>query len=368
MLTVTVAAGIGAAAVWPVRMPAPRAVDWGRHVVTPERSRRVLWVGHSLMNHRDPDATPPRNLPEVVEAFAQASGVSYAGLDHTLFGSPLSLLWRGAAHGFARSEPAMLRRREQLMSEAGAIDAVVMTELIPVRAALRNEHSAYYAQAFACGVIRHNPRARIYVYETWSHLHASDAGAGYGAVSTFDWSRRLAEDRAYFEQLADLASTGQVPAPGLLARIQRPGRAVQDCQPTQPIMLVPVGTVFRALAELLKQESLEFEGRRMTTGDLFANAYTSWPAGWPLPTAASAADEAKQLAALKRRFPDRPADDVHPSQLGIYVAGLVHFATLFGASPVDLPNDVRGLPDASARRLQTLAWDKVRTDPRTGVR
>ena len=362
------AAAVGAAALWPVRMPEGRITDWPRHAVEPAASLRVLWVGHSLMNHRDPHAKPPRNLLETVGKFADARGKRYEALDHTLFGSPLALLWRGSPHTFSRSEPAMAARRKEFISQAKDIDAVVMTELLPVRDSLQGEHSAYYAQAFYCGVARQNPRARVYLYETWSHLFGANPQGRYGPVSSFDWSKRLAEDRVSVERIADLAATGQVPAPGMFARLQTLANSSSHCTPGEPIFIIPVGSVFRALAQVLKEETLRFADRRLVVGDLFANPYTSWPDGWPLRSPLSPQAEAAQLSQLQLRLPNEPFDDIHPSHLGIYVAALVHFATLFAASPLGLPNDIPGLPQDTAYRLADLVWQVVRNDPRTGVR
>lgn len=360
------AAGIGVAALWPSKEPKPRAVDWHLHVTPPQRSLRVLWLGHSLMNHRDPEAQPSRNLIEAVNELTNARQLHYEAIDHTLFGSPLSLLWKGSPHGFSRAEPQMRQRREAIVADAARINAVVMTELIPLRGALHREHSAYYAQAFACAVRQKNPQARVYLYETWSHLNASDKDAGYGPPSAWDWIKRGDDDRRYFERLADLAATGQVPAPGFFSRLS--SSRTKDCAAAAPIFLVPVGTVFRQIAKQLQTEPLSFQGRHLAISDLFANALTAWPPGWPQPVGVGAEAEKTALAHIVRRLPGKPVDDIHPSHLGIYVAALVHFATLYAANPVGLPHDVQGLPDITAERLQTLVWNVVTREPRTGVR
>jgi len=243
-----------------------------------------------------------------------------------------------------------------------------MTEVLAVRVALKSEHSAYYAQMFSCTVRRANPKARVYVYETWSHLNASNAETGYGPQSTFNWSRRMSEDRGYFEQLADLAATGNVPAPGIISRVSRILGRQGQCENGGPIFIVPVGTVFKELDSLLQREHLEYQGRRLTIGDLFANAYTSWPEAWPLRTALEKGEEETALSKLTRRYPDEPLDDIHPSELGVYISSLVHFSTLYSRSPEGLPNFVSGLPDNVARRLASLVWEVVSHDPRTGVR
>lgn len=354
---------VGTAFLWPARIVEPRAFD-ARSALAPATQLRVLWVGHSLMNHRDPEATPSRNIPEVVGTFARERGVNYEALDHTLFGAPLSLLWRGSPHSYRRSEPDVVVRRSSLLE--GSVDALVLTEGIPVERSLEEEHSAYYAQRFRCAVLASNPGARVYVYEAWSHLFASDESGGYPRPSVYDWRARLATDRAFVERLSDTVASGRgVSPPPFGGFFDALGGGI-ECSPGN-VYLVPVGTVFRALADLLSEEELPFRERGMHVRDLFANPFTSWPEGWPLEEALSEAEESAALAALTTVKKDAPLDDIHPSDLGVYVAALVHFATLYGQSPVGLSNPVRGLPETSAQRLQELVWRVVTSDARTGV-
>jgi hypothetical protein len=58
---------------------------------------------------------------------------------------------------------------------------------------------------------------------------------------------------------------------------------------------------------------------------------------------------------------------VHASELGVYVAALVHFAVLYRQSPEGLPPLAPGLSPDSAARLQRLVWETVSRDPRTGI-
>jgi hypothetical protein len=93
----------------------------------------------------------------------------------------------------------------------------------------------------------------------------------------------------------------------------------------------------------------------MQLADLFANPYAERP-------------EAGAAGAPSWRLldPSKPHDDIHPSALGIYVAALVHFATLYRQTPVGLPYpEFIGAP--LARTLQCIAWDTVLADPRAGV-
>ncbi|MCA9616736.1 MAG: hypothetical protein KC586_28450 [Myxococcales bacterium] len=356
-----------AALLWPPPTPELRLTRWEDHRAEPTDSMRVLWVGHSLVNHRDPFTEGSEPLPDAVGQLTRAAGLRYEPLEHTLFGASLSLLWRGEPHSYGRQEAEVAREGQELLARA-EVDALVLTEGLPVGRSLDSEHGAYYAQRFACSVLRRNPDARIYVYETWSHLHASDPDGDYPRPSAFDWQARITEDRAHWERLADLTATGAVPEPGIGARLRGLLGESHGCSPRQPVYLVPVGTVFAAIDELTRREELPFADRTLTTADLFANAYTRWPEGWPLEAPLDEEAERRALEDLARRHPDAELDDIHPSALGIYVAALTHFATLYRRTPEGLPSLLDDLPEETAARLQSLTWRVVRSEARAGVR
>jgi hypothetical protein len=350
------------------RVPEPRRANWSTLAAGPAQSLRVYWVGHSLMNCRDSHLKGSLNLMEMVGQLAAASGGVYDSFDHTLFGSPLSLLWRGRPVSYNRSEPELVERRRKLLDEGSRFDALVLTEGIPVERSLEREHSAFFAQEFYCALVTRNPRARVYVYESWSHLHASDPEGGYPAPSAYDWPARLVADRKHWERLADLAGTGAIQEPGAWPRLKRAlGVQSEGCAPQSPLFLVPVGTVFVRLAERLKNETWIFDGRPLAPRDLFSNPYETWPAGWPLREPLDEAAEKTELARLRKRH-SGDLDDIHSSDLGVYVTSLVHYATLYRRSPVGLPTQVRGLGDETKQKLQELVWEVVRSEPRTGVK
>lgn len=359
--------GALAAALWPPPMPEPRVVDWEAQAGGPVDARSVIWVGHSLVNQRDPHVTDGFDLMEAVGELARSAGLSYRSLDHTLFGSPLSLLWRGRPHSYDRPEPAILDRLEALRRDVERFDTMVLTEGLPVERSMHVEHSAFYAQRFYCELVRRSPDARVYVYETWSHLHASDPEGDYPAPSTFDWSDRLQADRAHWERIADLAGTGEVPKPGLFGALRTRFGEPAGCEPRAPIFLVPVGTFMRTLSEQLAADPLPYGDTQLSMSHLFANAYESWPPGWPLDVALPPAAERAALEALRLHHTDEPLDDIHSSGLGIYLTALVHYAVLYRRSPVGLPAPLP-LPDVTNRRLQELVWEVVQSEPRTGVR
>ncbi len=367
MLLLALLSGLVVAALaWPMG-PAVRAqIDWRAHAAGPADELRVCWVGHSLMNARAPERADARNLIERVGDFARARGLRYDSFDHTIWGACLSMLWSGKAHGRTRTLPEMAAQRATLFEREPAFDALVLTETVPLESALRYEHSSWYAQQFACAVRQRNPAARVYVYECWSNLQVGEPGSFYPPASVYDWPARLASDRALWEQVADEAAAGRVPTPGLRGRLER-WLGVEPAPGAGPLFLVPVGSVFRKLATLPLDARPRFEGRALRVEDLFANPYIDWPSEWPLAAPLPAQAERERLASARLRHPERAHDDIHPSDLGVYVASLTHFATLYRRSPEGLPCDVSGLAPEDAAALARLVWELVRNDPRTGV-
>jgi len=371
-LFVTIATMLGVAGVAFVVLPAPapdaRDVDWAAEGGGPRDSRRVYWVGHSLMNAVDSHVEGSTNLLERVGELAEARGHEYDFYDHTLYGSPLSLLWRGRPHSYQREEP-MAETLAELLERGGSYDALVMTEAIPVQRSMKSEHTAHYAQRFYCAMLDANPDADVYLYETWTHYQASDPEADYAPPELWDWGPRLEDDRRHWARVADLAMTGQVPEPGLEGKLDALfGTVDGGCEPGGPIYLVPVARAMARLDRALEERTLAgFEGRDLSTADLFSNPYTEWPEGWPRDGAINRDEREDSLEALPLRHPGEELDDVHPSELGVWFTSVVHYATLYRRDPRGLPGP-EGLPEETARALAGIAWDVVSTDPRAGVR
>ncbi|MEM9191248.1 MAG: hypothetical protein AAGF12_18900 [Myxococcota bacterium] len=358
---VLLAAGIGGY-IWAMpRRVTPRAVDWSSAAAPATDAVRVYWVGHSLMNHRDTTVPDAANLIEAVGELAESASLSYTSFDHTVFGAPLSLNWTGAVHSYDRTEPDQAQKLKELLERGENYDALVLTEAIPVRNTARFEHSAYYAQQFYCAMLRKNPEARIYLYESWPHLNASDPDAGYPEAHRFDWTAQVQTDRADWERLADEAMTGRVSAPSFLSRLFR--RSESGCEPGGPILMVPVGTAMAALRAAIEERPADWffaDGRPLRFVHLFQNPLEGWPEHWP------GSEDPDALSAIPLLHPDDPADDIHPSEVGTYFAALVHFATLYRRNPRGAVHPI-SLSAETARHLQDLAWDVVREDPRTGV-
>ena len=338
----------------------------------PADAASVVWVGHSLIQTQVETAQGPVDLMSLVGAFAAHRGVRYTHLDHTLWGSPLSALWRGAPHGYERDASDMVARREAFERDAQNYDTMVLTEVLPLTAkVMRLEASSYYLRLFYCALKKANPAARVYLYQTWAHFQGTGPNAVDPPAHRYDWLQEMNSQRRNWHRLADTACRPGVAMPGWLSRFGLSRRSNAGCDIADPIYAVPVGDTFIAIAERLNNPHPADDfalpaGTNLALADFFTNPYIDWPDGWPVSGADTDIDPATALAALPLRDPDQPHDDVHLSATGIYVAALVHFATLYRQSPVGLPAPP-DIGDAVGHTLQSIVWQTVLAEPRAGV-
>jgi hypothetical protein len=329
----------------------------------PKSTLSVLWVGHSLIENKAVSSWGAVDLMTLVGRFAASRKLSYAMTDHTLFGSPLSALWRGKPHSFSRDASAMISKREDFERDASRYDAIVLTEAIPLAGTMRYEFSAYYLRRFYCTVLKANPQARVYLYQTWVAFQGSHLGGDAISSGGFDWRAAMKADRIHWEALSDAARKAAVDAPHWLGWLGWPSVSDGGCTIEDPIYWVPVGNALLALDERVSAsapgEPLRWpDGKPFQMSDMVANP-------WVASQSASESD-AKAAAAARPRDPSKPMDDIHPSFAGVYFSALVHFATLYRQSPLDLPYPSE-LGGELARALQCVAWKAVLDDTRTGV-
>lgn len=334
----------------------------------PVDERAVYWVGHSLMSSRDPFAHGSRNVIESTGDIAESLGLRYRAFDHTLWGSPLSLAHRGRPHAYEREEPEHAGRRAELLDHADRYDTLVMVDTVPIGAARRYEHTEYYAARFRCDHLARRPDGRTYLYEGWVNYQGLADPSSLMGVASWRWPDRMRDEQRGYTAVAARVSEGTVAPPGLLGRLTRWLPSEKVCRGREPVFVVPVATAMLALhAELSRVDHpWRFRGRTLSSEDLFANPYTGWPADWPR-EGVDESEVRESLSHLTLRRPEEPADDIHPSALGTYLAALVHFATLYRRTPVGAPT-IEGLADVDAERLQRLVWEVVTSDERTGVR
>ena len=195
---------------------------------------------------------------------------------------------------------------------SGDYDAVILTEMVELRDAVKYFGSAKYLRRWAALAREGAPDTRIYLYETWHHLDDPDG-----------WEARIDGD---LERLW----LGKV----LGSDSRR--------NPKRPVYLIPAGQVMAAVARAIKAGQI---------------------------------DGITDISELFAKTPEGEQDTIHINDLGAYVVALAHYAVLYHRSPVGLPHRLT-LPDgapatafspAAARQIQETVWQVVRALPRTGL-
>lgn len=273
----------------------------------PDRGLRVFHIGHSLVG---------RDMPMMLEQLAHAAGFTEHRHESQLgWGTPLRAHWYPDTEiaGFesendhARFRPA----REAIAS--GEYDAVILTEMVELRDAIRYHNSARYFARWIDAARQGRPDVRVYLYKTWHDLEHPEG-----------WLPRLDRDPEDLWQGRLLEPAWSDPALG-------------------PVHVVPAAQVLAALTRALA------EGQ--------------------------GAPGLRRVQDLFRSNPDGTLDTIHLNPQGDYLIALTHFATLYHRSPEGLPHallrangtatDSPG-PEAAAL-MQRVVWQVVRATPHTGL-
>lgn len=326
----------------------------------------VYWVGHSILNTPAETKQGPVDIMSLVASFAKSRDLKHSAFDHTFTGIPISAQWRGKPYSYERDASSMVAKREAFERDAGKYDTIVLTEALPLKAVMRTEFSEYHLRKFYCTLKNANPDARVFLYQSWINLNADDPIAGFPPIEHFDWRSAMVEDRKQWELLAKAALQPKVKSPGWLSRFGMHSSTDGGCEPSSPILIVPVGEAMIALCDRLKQPKPGDDfalpgGAQLTFEDLFENPYINVPKNWPLKEG-----EVVEKPELVLRDPSKPLDDIHPRLPAIYLSALVHFATLYKQSPVHLPYPEE-IGEPLAATLQCIAWETVTTSPLSGV-
>lgn len=234
-------------------------------VPAPASPLSVFHLGHSLVN---------RDMPAMLAQLAP-SGHSY---DSQLgWGATLKAHWGDAEiSGFAEenAHPRFRTARDAVAS--GEYDAIILTEMVEIRDALRYFEGARYLSLWAQAAVAARPDVRLYLYETWHRLDDPEG-----------WLERIDRDldRYWLSQLV--------------------GPALADLPETARLHLIPAGQVLAAFVRQVETQGGVGNVRDRT--DLFARA------------------------------PDGSVDPIHLNDLGNYLVALVHYAVLYQKSPVGRP-------------------------------
>ncbi len=299
-------AGIGLA----LRLGAPDAAAldnaYADPLPPPAGPLRVFHLGHSLVG---------RDMPAMLTQLAEAAGKSGHAYESQLgWGTPLKSHWEPKIeiNGFETENAHPRFRAARAALESGDYGAVILTEMVELRDAIRYHDSAAYLARWADLARQARPDARVYLYETWHRLDDADG-----------WLARLD---------ADLPALWEAK---LLA-----GAAARGAG---PIHVIPAGQVMAAFVRAAEagEGGPSVQGRE----DLFA------------------------------RDADGEVDQIHLNDLGAYLVALTHYAVLYHASPEGLPHALRradgslaAAPDPeTARLMQRIAWQVVTGYPKTGV-
>jgi len=286
--------------------PDPDAVKaaYAAPLAPPEGALRVYHLGHSLVG---------RDMPAML---AQLAGDGHGYEQQLGWGTSLKHHWEEdlPINGFERENDHPRYRDAKEALRSGEYDAVILTEMVEIRDAIKYHDSGSYLPKWAELAREGNPEARVYLYETWHPLDDPDG-----------WLDRLDADLArYWED--------SVLLPDLVVNA-----------PDSPVRVIPAGQV---MARFVREvEARGGVGNIRSREDLFA------------------------------RGEDGSLDPIHINDLGAYLVALTHYPVLYHRSPVGLPHELRRAdgsaaigPSAEAAALmQRTVWEVVTGYAKTGV-
>ena len=265
----------------------------------PQMPLNIFHLGHSLVG---------QDMPAMLMQLERNSYNSQLG-----WGTSLKEHWEPdlPINGFEASNNHSLYRDARAGIGSGAYDTVILTEMVEITDAIRYHDSAEYVARWAALAHDANPKARVYLYETWHHTNDPKG-----------WLERIDQDLAKHWQ-------GKIANPAMT-------------ELSAPIFLIPAGQVMAAVVR--KIDAGEVPGMT-SVNDLFSTAADGTP------------------------------DTIHFNDKGAYLVALTHYAVLYHRSPVGLPHalkradgTVANAPSAEAAALfQQVVWDVVRAHPETGV-
>lgn len=301
LLPAALVAGLAGAWTWmkPPRRAAPEllARAYGRPLPPVSGPLRVYHLGHSLVG---------RDMPAMLAQLAPGGH----GYESQLgWGASLRDHWEPdvPVKGFETENAHPRFRPAAEAIDSGEYDAVVLTEMVELTAAIRYHDSPAYLHRWAERARRAAPGAQVYLYETWHRLDDPDG-----------WLERIDRDGAELWE-------GRLVDFDLLA-----------AGPDRPIRVIPAGQVLAAVVRAVEARGGidGLAGR----ADLFRDHIHLSDLGAYLVALT-------HYAVLYRQSP----------------VGLPHALSRADGTPAAAPG-----PDA-ARLMQELAWATVTAHPRSGV-
>lgn len=283
------------------RRPAPLtraalASSYAVPLVPPAGPVPTYHLGHSLVG---------RDMPTMLAAWAGHDHASQLG-----WGTPLKGHRTGDIAGFAteNAHPAYRPAAEALAS--GDYGAVVLTEMVEIRDAIRWHDAARELSHWARAARAGNPAVRVYLYETW---HPLDDPEG--------WLTRLDADLArHWED-----------------EILRPALSEEG---VGAIHVIPAGQTMAAAV------------RAMEAGEV------------------PGLTDRRQLFGLT---PDGEPDRIHLGDWGNWLVALTHHAVIYHRLPEAAPvlhadgSPATPLPPGAETALRQVVWRVVTGYPATGM-
>ena len=266
----------------------------------PRGKLSVFHLGHSLVG---------RDMPAMLAGLAGGGHASHSQLG---WGSSLKDHWTKNINGYAAENAHPAARPAPEALDSGVYQAVVFTEMVEIRDAIRFHQSADYLQRWAQRAWDGNADVRLYLYETWPQTNDPEG-----------WLNRVEKDLTrYWEN--DI----------LLPAVQALGR---------PIYLIPGG---QALATTVRAV--------MARGQV---------------------DGVSRIEDFFATTDQGSSDTIHFNDLGAYVIALTHYAVIYHASPIGLPRTLQradGTPATApgpqlAKLIQQSVWSVVRRSMKTGL-
>lgn len=270
----------------------------------PEAALAVFHLGHSLVG---------RDMPAML---AQLAGGAHSYHSQLGWGTSLKEHWQGAdaINGFAAENAHARYRDAKEAIGSGDYDAVILTEMVEIKDAIKYHQSGKYLTRWADLARSAQPQPQVYLYESWHRLDDPEG-----------WLDRLDTDLAQHWEARLLA-------PDLM------GNGAQS-----PVHVIPAGQVMAAFVRAVEDQN--------GVGNI-ANR-----------------------EALFARDADGRIDPIHVNDMGAYLVALVHYAVLYHRSPIGLPHQLNradgtpaDAPDATAAALmQSITWQVVTGYQKTGV-
>lgn len=269
----------------------------------PDHPLAVYHLGHSLVG---------RDMPAFL---AQLAGDGHRYDSQLGWGASLRDHWEPdvPVNGFEHENAHERFRPARDAIGSGNYDAVVLTEMVELRDAIRYHDSARYLSNWANLAHRAKPETRIFLYESWHPLNDPEG-----------WLERIDNDLPALWE-------GQILLPDLARH------------PERPVHVIPAGQVLARFTRLIdERDGVDgISGRE----DLFT------------------------------RDADGELDQIHLGDLGAILVALTHYAVLYQQLPPSLPQQflradgtpATPLSDEAADLMQQAVWQVVSAYPKTGV-